>query len=56
LKPYRTQWFADAQEKILEDVRRQNDNQPFSTEELAESQQAMKLLSTSADTKGTLSA
>ncbi|KAL6069460.1 MCD domain-containing protein [Balamuthia mandrillaris] len=45
-------WLEEAQEKVLEEVRLQNGGAPFTKEEAARSQENMKLLSTTADTKG----
>lgn len=45
-------WFDDAQNCILEEVIRQNNGKPFTIQETEQAQELMKLLSTSADTKG----
>ncbi|EFC49822.1 predicted protein [Naegleria gruberi] len=47
-----TQWFDNAQVSILEEVIRQNDGKPFTIQETETAHEQMKLLSTSADTKG----
>ncbi|KAG2393370.1 hypothetical protein C9374_006901 [Naegleria lovaniensis] len=45
-------WFDYAQECILEEVIKQNHGKPFTMQETEQAQELMKLLSTSADTKG----
>lgn len=47
-----TTWFENATQIILQQIRLMNQNKPFTKEQLLESAQKMKLLSTSSDTEG----
>ncbi|KAL9651786.1 hypothetical protein ABK040_014431 [Willaertia magna] len=45
-------WFDEAQEHILDEVRKLNQYKPFTEEERGKAAEQMKLLATSSDTKG----